>query len=518
MNLPPDPGIVVPVAMHHNVVGYQQHGQLIFVRSPITNQGQPVIFQDMQVNPPASVSSCQGQGHFSPVSGGITNISHFPIVTNYSVPTSNRFQSLQEWNEDFPPLPSSENSEEEMRAVNPLEAEGVISEANTDNPTKTGMKRRDVSPVSEYLNQPQNRNLKRKLNEVQKNVHIEEQLKEVSSSEEKIKIFQTVLMDVVDRVVPKLNHKVTKWWNETCTKAKHDLKDLKSNYERLPTFHGYVEYQRKAAEFKKTSLLNISGSREGQRNPPITYKNSTLVTDQEIAEVAVSLLDSVIGVPDPLSDCEIEGKAKVKRFSKSHRSVAYNQPFLTQEIEKVINHLPLTAPGKDMIFPQFVKALPKNWVAALLNIINELWNEGQFPKIWKDGVVVLIPKVGKDKSKLENYRTITLLPVLGKVYERLVKQRMNQVIELNRRLKNIQCGFRRNRNTEDVMLMFMNDAVYALENKKVLLVAFLDVVSAFESMVHRHILEAIMAAAVKGQLLEFSDSFLEGREVKFKVG
>ncbi|KAK2721646.1 hypothetical protein QYM36_003820 [Artemia franciscana] len=95
---------------------------------------------------------------------------------------------------------------------------------------------------------------------------------------------------------------------------------------------------------------------------------------------------------------------------------------------------------------------------------------------------------------------------------------MNQVIELNRGLKNIQCGFRRNRNTEDVMLMFMNDAVYALENKKVLLMAFLDVVSAFDSMVHRHILEAIMAAAVKGQLLEFSDSFLEGREVKIKVG
>ncbi|KAK2711855.1 hypothetical protein QYM36_012852 [Artemia franciscana] len=273
MNLPPDPGIVLPVTMHHNVVGYQQHGQLIFVRSPITNQGQPVIFQDMQVNPLASVSSCQGE----------------------------------------------------------------------------------------------------------ENVHIEEQLKEVSSSEEKIKIFQTVLMDVVDKVVPKinthkLNHKVTKWWNETCTKAKQDLKDAKSNYERLPTFHGYVEYQRKAAEFKKTviaakreswiNFLNkldfrvpasrvystvkslISGSREDQTNPPITYKNSTLVTDQEIAEAAVSLLDSVIGVPYPLSDCEIEVKAKVKRFSKSHRSVAYNQPFLTQEIE-------------DMIFPQFVKALLK---------------------------------------------------------------------------------------------------------------------------------------------------------------
>ncbi|KAK2718548.1 hypothetical protein QYM36_005772 [Artemia franciscana] len=58
-----------------------------------------------------------------------------------------------------------------MRAVNPLEAEDVISEANTDNPTKPGMKRRDVLPVSEYLNQPQNRNLKWKLNEVQSSIY-----------------------------------------------------------------------------------------------------------------------------------------------------------------------------------------------------------------------------------------------------------------------------------------------------------------------------------------------------------
>ncbi|KAK2701786.1 hypothetical protein QYM36_019573 [Artemia franciscana] len=435
----------------------------------------------MQVNPHASVSSCQGQGHFSPVSGGITNISHFPNVKNYSVPTSNRFQSLQEWNEDFPPLPSSENSEEEMRTVNPLEAEGVISETNIDNPTKTGMKRRDVSPVSEYLNQPQNRNLKRKLNEVQSSINQNPTMLNKKSVDMPYSDLLSISAAEFKKTV--IAAKRVSWIN----------------------FLNKLDFRVPASRVYSTVKSLISGSREDQTNPPITYKNSTLLEYQ------------IIGVPDPLSDCEIEVKAKDKRFSKSHRSVAYNQPFLTQEIEKVINHLPLTAPGEDMIFPQFVKALPKNWVAALLNIINELWNEGQFPKIWKDGVVVLIPKVGKDKSKLENYRTITLLPVLGKVYERLVKQRMNQVIELNRGLKNIQCGFRRNRNTEDVMLMFMNDAVYALENKKVLLMAFLDVVSAFDSMVHRHILEAIMAAAVKGQLLEFSDSFLEGREVKIKA-
>ena len=66
--------------------------------------------------------------------------------------------------------------------------------------------------------------------------------------------------------------------------------------------------------------------------------------------------------------------------------------------------------------------------------------------------------------------------------------------------------------------MFVNDAVYCLENKKICLVVFFCVSSAFDSMVHRHILEGVIAANVRGSLLRFSYDYLQEREVTVKVG
>ena len=64
---------------------------------------------------------------------------------------------------------------------------------------------------------------------------------------------------------------------------------------------------------------------------------------------------------------------------------------------------------------------------------------------------------------------ITLLPVLGKVYERMVKERLTRKVEKTNTLKDVQCGFRKNRSTTEVLQMFVNDVVYYLENKKICL-------------------------------------------------
>ncbi|KAK2712438.1 hypothetical protein QYM36_011207 [Artemia franciscana] len=130
----------------------------------------------------------------------------------------------------------------------------------------------------------------------------------------------------------------------------------------------------------------------------------------------------------------------------------------------------------------------------------------------------MIPKQGKDNSKIENLRKITLLPVLGKVYERMVKERLTWKVEKTNTLKDVQSGFRKNRSTTEVLQMFGNDAVYCLENKKICLVVFFDVSSAFDSMVHQHILEGVIAANVKGRLLRFSYDYLQRTRSDSKSG
>ena len=93
--------------------------------------------------------------------------------------------------------------------------------------------------------------------------------------------------------------------------------------------------------------------------------------------------------------------AKVMRLSKIENDIDYNRHFTVEKINKVIRKLPLTAPGLDMVYPQYIKHLSDKWIKTLLEIINKAWEDGKFPKKWKDGVVTIIPKQGKIIQKLK---------------------------------------------------------------------------------------------------------------------
>ena len=87
------------------------------------------------------------------------------------------------------------------------------------------------------------------------------------------------------------------------------------------------------------------------------------------------------------------------RLSKVENVIDCNRHFTIEELKKVIRKLPLTAPGLDMIYPQHIKHLSDKWIKILLEIIDKAWEDRKFPKIWKDGIVNMIPKQGKDNSK-----------------------------------------------------------------------------------------------------------------------
>lgn len=72
-----------------------------------------------------------------------------------------------------------------------------------------------------------------------------------------------------------------------------------------------------------------------------------------------------------------------------------------------------------------IKAICPVIKEVLLRILNEVWRSGQFPEVWKDGEVKIFLKgPEKPSDEVKSYRPITLLPVLGKVYERLIVGRI----------------------------------------------------------------------------------------------
>jgi predicted metallopeptidase len=94
--------------------------------------------------------------------------------------------------------------------------------------------------------------------------------------------------------------------------------------------------------------------------------------------------------------------------------------------------------------------------------------------------VIMIPKPGKPPHDATSYRPISLLPVLSKLFEKLLLKRLKLIIEEKKLIPDHQFGFRNQHSTVDQVHRNTTIIEQSLEEKKVCSTIFLDVNQAFE--------------------------------------
>ncbi|GBP96727.1 Probable RNA-directed DNA polymerase from transposon BS [Eumeta japonica] len=87
--------------------------------------------------------------------------------------------------------------------------------------------------------------------------------------------------------------------------------------------------------------------------------------------------------------------------------------------------------------------LPRVAVRILLFIFNAMLRLEYFPNNWKVAVVKMIPKPGKDLTKAESYRPISLLPTMSKLFEKLLVTKLSPILAERNCIPDHQFGFRR---------------------------------------------------------------------------
>ncbi len=99
------------------------------------------------------------------------------------------------------------------------------------------------------------------------------------------------------------------------------------------------------------------------------------------------------------------------------------------EVEEAIGKMKCgKAAGIDRITPEMVKHGGDAVVEWLIIICDLAWRQGKVPDKWKKAVIVPLHK-GKGKDECNNYRGISLLSVPGKIYGRILTERLMQVTE-----------------------------------------------------------------------------------------
>ena len=139
------------------------------------------------------------------------------------------------------------------------------------------------------------------------------------------------------------------------------------------------------------------------------------------------------------------------------------------------------AAGPDSIPPEALKADVETIAMILLPLFEKIWREEQIPTDWKEGHIIKLPKKG-DLTNCDNYRGITLLSIPGKIFNRILLERMRDAVDAE--LRDNQAGFRSNRSCTDQITTLRIIMEQSLEWNSPLYINFVDFRKAFDS-IHR---------------------------------
>ena len=146
----------------------------------------------------------------------------------------------------------------------------------------------------------------------------------------------------------------------------------------------------------------------------------------------------------------------------------------------------------------------------LLDIINKLLKTGNFPEDWKHGTVIPIPKVANPQL-VNDLRPITLLPLPGKIMERLIHNKVYPYLEENNILASNQNGFRKQHGTTDTIFKFISHVIDNMNDKKVTIAVFIDFKKAFDTLNHQILIQKLGKLNLSENLQKWFRAYLTNR-------
>ena len=362
--------------------------------------------------------------------------------------------------------------------------------------------------------------------------------------------FNKIIQELADKHFPtkyekfnKYKHKINKWVTVGILKSIKQKDKLYVTFKSTPPNHNnYEAIKRKFKIYNRILKWCIrSAKRNYYHNKLELEKNDIRKTWKTINEI-MNRNKHKQNLPDEfaIDDKLISDRTEISnRFNEFFSGIGMNlcknidmptdisyKDFLTnpskncfafQNIENktiitVIDSLkPKNSIGHDKISCKLLKFVKHELANPLKLIINQSFQMSIFPSHLKIARIIPVHKKGDIKS-FDNYRPISILPAVSKVFERIMHNQMYSYFNENQLFYTSQYGFRHGHSTELACLELVQNIINNMDTNKLPINVYLDLSKAFDSLNHDILLYKLSYYGFRGKSLELMKNYLSCRK------
>ena len=294
---------------------------------------------------------------------------------------------------------------------------------------------------------------------------------------------------------PKNNHKP--WFGFKCEKARKLYTNARKRYQLNKTNENEAAMHSKSKSYKQTMNKFINQYKKKQqaqlrnlhKKSPKEYWKYLNSLNKNTSQPNTPPLDSFYEFFKHLNSNDLDPNDDtvddeiLHNINPQDDTHTLNSQITAEEIQKCIKKLKnAKAPGPDQILNEYIKNTSDLLLPIYVRLFNIVLNTGIIPEKWVEGFIKPIYKNKGDTLNPENYRPITLLSCLGKLFTAVLNERLNCFLTENCILEENQAGFRKHYSTSDhIFLLHSLFELLKLQKKK-MFCAFVDFSKAFDSV------------------------------------
>ena len=159
----------------------------------------------------------------------------------------------------------------------------------------------------------------------------------------------------------------------------------------------------------------------------VLHDNVETLTGKKAADHLVNTFETISSINIP-EDREKEVLEQQKHYQDMDaEDEVMKELFTEKELKEGMKQLQKEkSPGPNDITNEMLQQLGPSAKKTLLNIFNASWKNASVPQSWRDATMIPIHKKGKDKTKADSFRPISLTSCVGKLMEMLVNNRLTR--------------------------------------------------------------------------------------------